>query len=160
MTTQQLLEKAKAAKLSAMLLDTETKNTALLKMADKLVEHTDKILAANKIDVENARGIISEVMIDRLSLSPERIEGMAKGIRDVALLPDPVGNVIERTERENGLIIEKTSVPIGVTAIIYESRPNVTSDAAALSLKSGNVCVLRGGKEAYNMSFCHRTLRH
>ena len=150
MTTQQLLEKAKAAKLSAMLLDTETKNTALLKMADKLVEHTDKILAANKIDVENARGIISEVMIDRLSLSPERIEGMAKGIRDVALLPDPVGSVIERTERENGLIIEKTSVPIGVTAIIYESRPNVTSDAAALSLKSGNVCVLRGGKEAYN----------
>ena len=150
MTTQQLLEKAKAAKLSAMLLDTETKNTALLKMADKLVEHTDKILAANKIDVENARGIISEVMIDRLSLSPERIEGMAKGIRDVALLPDPVGSVIERTARENGLIIEKTSVPIGVTAIIYESRPNVTSDAAALSLKSGNVCVLRGGKEAYN----------
>lgn len=150
MTTQQLLEKAKAAKLSAMLLDSQTKNTALLKMADKLIEHTDKILAANKIDVENARGIISEVMIDRLSLSSERIEGMAKGIRDVALLPDPVGSVIERTERENGLIIEKTSVPIGVTAIIYESRPNVTSDAAALSLKSGNVCVLRGGKEAYN----------
>lgn len=148
MTTQQLLEKAKAAKLSAMLLDTEKKNTALLKMADKLIEHTDKILAANKIDIENARGIISDVMIDRLSLSPERIEGMAKGIRDVALLPDPVGSVIERTERENGLIIEKTSVPIGVTAIIYESRPNVTSDAAALSLKSGNVCVLRGGKEA------------
>ena len=148
MTTQQILEKAKAAKLSAMLLDTETKNTALLKMADKLIEHTDKILAANKIDVENARGIISEVMIDRLSLSPERIEGMAKGIRDVAVLPDPVGNVIEKTERENGLLIEKTSVPIGVTAIIYESRPNVTSDAAALSLKSGNVCVLRGGKEA------------
>ncbi len=148
MTTQQLLEKAKAAKLSAMLLDTQTKNTALLKMADKLIEHTDKILAANKIDVENARGTISEVMIDRLSLSPERIEGMAKGIRDVAVLPDPVGSVIERTERENGLIIEKTSVPIGVTAIIYESRPNVTSDAAALSLKSGNVCVLRGGKEA------------
>ncbi len=148
MTTQQILEKAKAAKLSAMLLDTQTKNTALLKMADKLIEHTDKILAANKIDVENAKGIISEVMIDRLSLSPERIKGMAKGIRDVAVLPDPVGNVIERTQRENGLIIEKTSVPIGVTAIIYESRPNVTSDAAALSLKSGNVCVLRGGKEA------------
>ena len=148
MTTQQLLEKAKAAKLSAMLLDTETKNTALLKMADKLIEHTDKILVANKIDVENARGIISEVMIDRLSLSEERIEAMAKGIRDVALLPDPVGTVLERVERENGLIIEKTSVPIGVTAIIYESRPNVTSDAAALSLKSGNVCVLRGGKEA------------
>ncbi len=148
MTTQQLLERAKAAKLSAMLLDTQTKNTALLKMADKLVEHTDRILAANKTDVENARGIISEVMIDRLSLSAERIEAMAKGIRDVAFLPDPVGSVIERTKRENGLIIEKTSVPIGVTAIIYESRPNVTSDAVALSLKSGNVCVLRGGKEA------------
>ncbi len=148
LTTLELLERAKAAKLSAMLLDTETKNKALSKMADKLIEHTDSILAANKTDVENARGIISDVMIDRLSLSPERIEGMAKGIRDVIALPDPVGTVIERVERENGLVIEKTSVPIGVTAIIYESRPNVTSDAAALSLKSGNVCVLRGGKEA------------
>ena len=150
LTTHELLEKAKAAKLSAMLLDTKTKNTALLKMADKLIEHTDRILFANNIDVENARGIISDVMIDRLSLSAERILSMAQGIRNVADLPDPVGNVIEKTVRENGLIIEKTSVPIGVTAIIYESRPNVTSDAAALSLKSGNVCVLRGGKEAYN----------
>ena len=119
-------------------------------MADKLIEHTDKILSANAVDVEKAKGIISDVMIDRLSLSKERIASMAQGIRDVASLPDPVGQVIERVERENGLIIEKTSVPIGVTAIIYESRPNVTSDAAALSLKSGNVCVLRGGKEAYN----------
>jgi len=150
MTTKQLLENAKKAKLSAMLLDTETKNKALFKMADKLIENTEKILAANDVDVKNARGIISDVMIDRLSLSKERIESMAQGIRDVAALPDPVGEVIERVERENGLIIEKTSVPIGVTAIIYESRPNVTSDAAALSLKSGNVCVLRGGKEAYN----------
>lgn len=150
MTTQQLLENAKKAKMEAMLLDTETKNAALCCMADKLIEHTDKILAANKIDVENARGIISDVMIDRLSLSEDRIKSMAQGIRDVAALPDPVGNVLERVERENGLVIEKTSVPIGVTAIIYESRPNVTSDAAALSLKSGNVCVLRGGKEAYN----------
>ena len=150
MTTQQLLENAKAAKLEAMLLDTDTKNTALLAMADKLTEHTDRILAANIVDVENARGIISDVMIDRLSLTSERIAAMAQGIRDVAALPDPVGEVLERVERENGLVIEKTSVPIGVTAIIYESRPNVTSDAAALSLKSGNVCVLRGGKEAYN----------
>lgn len=150
MTTQQLLENAKAAKREAMLLDTKEKNTALLAMADKLIQHTDKILTANAVDVENARGIISDVMIDRLSLSRERIEAMAQGIRDVAALPDPVGQVIERVERENGLVIEKTSVPIGVTAIIYESRPNVTSDAAALSLKSGNVCVLRGGKEAYN----------
>ncbi|MBQ8391336.1 MAG: glutamate-5-semialdehyde dehydrogenase [Clostridia bacterium] len=150
MTTRQILENAKAAKLSAMLLDTNTKNDALLCMADKLIEHTDKILSANAVDVEKAKGIISDVMIDRLSLSKERIAAMAQGIRDVASLPDPVGQVIERVERENGLIIEKTSVPIGVTAIIYESRPNVTSDAAALSLKSGNVCVLRGGKEAYN----------
>ncbi len=150
MTTRQILENAKAAKLSAMLLDTDTKNNALLCMADKLVEHTDKILSANSVDVEKARGIISDVMIDRLSLSKERIAAMAQGIRDVASLPDPVGQVLERVERENGLVIEKTSVPIGVTAIIYESRPNVTSDAAALSLKSGNVCVLRGGKEAYN----------
>ena len=150
MTTQQLLENAKEAKLEAMLLDTDTKNTALLAMADKLTEHTDRILAANAIDVENARGIISNVMIDRLSLTSDRIAAMAQGIRDVAALPDPVGEVLERVERENGLVIEKTSVPIGVTAIIYESRPNVTSDAAALSLKSGNVCVLRGGKEAYN----------
>lgn len=150
MTTQQLLENAKAAKLEAMLLDTDTKNAALLAMADKLTEYTDRILSANKVDVENARGIISDVMIDRLSLTKERISVMAQGIRDVAALPDPVGKVLERVERENGLVIEKTSVPIGVTAIIYESRPNVTSDAAALSLKSGNVCVLRGGKEAYN----------
>ena len=150
MTTKQILENARAAKLSAMLLDTNKKNDALLCMADKLIEHTDKILSANAVDVEKAKGIISDVMIDRLSLSKERIASMAQGIRDVASLPDPVGQVIERVERENGLIIEKTSVPIGVTAIIYESRPNVTSDAAALSLKSGNVCVLRGGKEAYN----------
>ncbi|MBE7034007.1 MAG: glutamate-5-semialdehyde dehydrogenase [Ruminococcaceae bacterium] len=150
MTTRQLLENAKKAKMEAMLLDTETKNKLLLCMADKLIENTEKILEANKIDVENARGIISDVMIDRLSLSGSRIEGMAQGIRDVAALPDPVGQVLERVERENGLVIEKTSVPIGVTAIIYESRPNVTSDAAALSVKSGNVCVLRGGKEAYN----------
>ena len=150
MTTQQILEGAKAVKRTAMLLDTKTKNNALLKMADKLIENTEKILAANSIDVENARGVISDVMIDRLSLSKERIESMAQGIRDVVALPDPVGHVIERVERENGLVIEKTSVPIGVAAIIYESRPNVTSDAAALSLKSGNVCVLRGGKEAYN----------
>ena len=150
MTTRQLLENAKKAKMEAMLLDTETKNKLLLCMADKLIENTEKILEANKIDVENARGIISDVMIDRLSLSESRIEDMAQGIRDVAALPDPVGQVLERVERENGLVIEKTSVPIGVTAIIYESRPNVTSDAAALSVKSGNVCVLRGGKEAYN----------
>ena len=150
MTTQQLLENAKSAKAAAMLLDTEKKNTALLKMADKLIEHTDKILAANKIDVENAKGIISDVMIDRLSLSEDRIRAMAQGIRDVASLPDPVGSVIERTERENGLVIEKTSVPIGVTAIIYESHPNVTADAAGLFLKTGNAVLLRCSGDAIN----------
>lgn len=149
MTTAQILEKAKKAKQSAFMLTTEQKNDALLKMADALIDATDDILTANKTDVENARGKISDVMIDRLSLTKERIEGMAQGIRDVAKLPDPVGRVIERVERPNGLVIEKTGVPIGVVAIIYESRPNVTSDAAALALKSGNVCVLRGGKEAY-----------
>ena len=150
MTTQELLENARGAKKEAMLLSTEKKNEALLRMADKLTEHCDKILEANTVDVEKARGAISDVMIDRLSLTKDRIASMAQGIREVAALPDPVGSVIESVERENGLIIEKTSVPIGVTAIIYESRPNVTADAAALSLKSGNVCVLRGGKEAYN----------
>ncbi len=150
MTTAQILENAQKAKQSAMLLDTQTKNAALLKMADKLIEHSDKILAANEIDIKNAQGTISDVMIDRLTLSKERIEQMAQGIREVAALSDPVGRVLQRVDRENGLIIEKTAVPIGVTAIIYESRPNVTSDAAALSLKSGNVCILRGGKEAYN----------
>lgn len=149
MTTKQILENAKGAKLEAMLLDTEKKNNALLCMADKLIENTEKILVANEKDVENARGVISDVMIDRLSLTSERIAQMADGIRQVALLPDPVGKVLEKTVREDGLLIEKTAVPIGVTAIIYESRPNVTSDAAALSLKSGNVCVLRGGKEAF-----------
>ncbi len=149
MTTLEILENAKEAKLEAMLLDTEKKNAALLCMADKLIEDTDKILEANKKDVENARGTISDVMIDRLSLSADRIKAMADGIRQVALLPDPVGRVLDKIVRDDGLVIEKTAVPIGVTAIIYESRPNVTSDAAALALKSGNVCILRGGKEAF-----------
>ena len=106
------------------------------------------ILAANKQDLDAARDVISPVMLDRLALSEARIHDMAEGIRQVAALPDPVGQVLERVERPNGLVIEKTAVPMGVVAIIYESRPNVTSDAAALALKSGNVCVLRGGKEA------------
>ncbi len=149
MTTTQILENARSAKAQAMLLDTEQKNTVLLKMADALLEDCDEILASNAIDVQNSRGIISDVMIDRLTLSKERITQMAQGIRDVAALPDPVGKVISSYERPDGLLIEKVAVPIGVTAIIYESRPNVTSDAAALSLKSGNVSVLRVGKEAH-----------
>ena len=118
-------------------------------MADALISEQETILAANAKDVAAARGTVSDVMIDRLQLSASRIEGMAKGIRDVADLPDPVGRILSSETRPNGLLIEKVSVPLGVVAIIYESRPNVTSDAAALCLKSGNVCVLRSGKEAY-----------
>ncbi len=149
MTTKDILELAAQAKTDIALMSVEDKNNALSAMADALVENTDYILEENQKDIDAARGTISDVMIDRLSLSNERIEGMAKGIRDVIALPCPVGSVLERIERDNGLIIEKTSVAMGVVAIIYESRPNVTSDAAALTLKSGNVCVLRGGKEAF-----------
>lgn len=149
MTTQEMLKLAKEAKTSMMLADTEKKNAALLAMAEELLAGTDEILAENEKDLEASKGIISDVMLDRLALSKARIEGMAKGIREVAELPDPVGKVLRRVERPNGLVIEKTAVAMGVVAIIYESRPNVTSDAAALALKSGNVCVLRGGKEAY-----------
>ena len=127
----------------------QQKNDALLAMAQALEDHKDEILAANAQDVSAATGHISTVMLDRLALSEGRISDMAEGIRQVVALPDPVGKVLRRVERPNGLVIEKTAVPMGVVAIIYESRPNVTSDAAALALKSGNVCVLRGGKEAY-----------
>ena len=149
MTTMELLKKARGAKGAMALADTERKNRALLEMARALEDRTTDILAANEKDLEAARGIISEVMLDRLALSPERIAGMAQGMREVAALPDPVGAVLSRVERPNGLVIEKTAVPMGVIAIIYESRPNVTSDAAALALKAGSACVLRGGKEAH-----------
>ena len=149
MTTQELLLQANRAKGAMALADTETKNQALLAMADALLAHESAILAANALDLEAARGTISEVMLDRLALSPQRIAGMAQGIREVAALPDPVGEVRNRVERPNGLVIEKTAVPMGVIAIIYESRPNVTSDAAALALKAGSACVLRSGKEAH-----------
>lgn len=149
MTTLEILKQAKAAKRVLAKLTSEQKNEALYAMADALVESTDEILNENLKDIEAARGVISDVMIDRLTLTQERIQGMADGIREVAKLPDPVGEVLERVERENGMVIEKTAVPMGVVAIIYESRPNVSSDAAALALKSGNVCVLRGGKEAF-----------
>ena len=149
MTTFELLQKAKSAKGAMTLASTDTKNAALLAMADALITNQQAILAANALDLEAAKGTVSDVMLDRLALSPERIEGMAQGIREVAELPDPVGAVLSRTERPNGLVIEKTAVPMGVIAIIYESRPNVTSDAAALALKAGSACVLRGGKEAH-----------
>lgn len=149
MTTLDILKQAKAAKGELAKLGTEEKNNALLAMADALEENCSAILEENRKDVEAARGKITDVMIDRLSLDESRIKGMADGIRDVVKLPDPVGRVLERVELENGLTVEKTAVPMGVVAIIYESRPNVSSDAAALALKSGNVCVLRGGKEAF-----------
>ncbi len=149
MTTQEILVKAKAAAPKLRAATTEQKNNYLHHMADSLVANTDPILAANKEDIAAAEGKISPVMIDRLRLTRERIWDMAEGIRQVANLPDPVGRVITSSCRPNGLIIEKVSVPLGVVAIIYESRPNVTSDAAALTLKSGNACVLRGGKEAF-----------
>ena len=144
-----MLEAAKAAKNEIANLSTEEKNRALEAMATALVENSGDILAANAQDMENAKDKISTVMLDRLMLNLQRIEAMAKGIRDVALLPDPVGRLLDEHTREDGLQITKVAVPMGVIAIIYESRPNVTSDAAALALKSGNVCVLRGGKEAF-----------
>ena len=148
-STFEILQEAKAVKSVLCTLDTETKNNALLKMAEALEENCDFILSENQKDMENAKGTVSEVMLDRLALSRDRIKGMADGIREVALLPDPVGEILATVERPSGIIVEKTAVPMGVVAIIYESRPNVTSDAAALALKSGNVCVLRGGKEAF-----------
>ena len=154
MTTQEILEAARSAKKTLALADSATREKALLGMADALSspEAQAAILEANAADLDAARGHISEVMLDRLALTPDRINAMAKGIRDVAALPDPVGEVLRRIERPNGLVIEKTAVPMGVVAIIYESRPNVTSDAAALALKSGNACILRCGKEAWRSS--------
>lgn len=155
MTTQEILIQAKEAKTALMLADTNIKNTALEKMADALEkpEYAGRILEANALDLEAAKGTIPDVMLDRLLLTKERIQGMADGIRTVVKLDDPVGKVLLETIHPNGLAIRKTAVPMGVTAIIYESRPNVTSDAAALAVKSGNVCVLRSGKEAWRT--CH-----
>ena len=151
MTTQQILEAARSAKSALALADNAVRSTALLGMADALcdAQNQSAILAANAEDMAAAKGHISDVMLDRLALTVPRIEAMAQGIREVAALPDPVGRVLNRVERPNGLVIEKTAVPMGVIAIIYESRPNVTSDAAALAIKSGNACILRCGKEAW-----------
>ncbi len=149
MTTQELLASAKSAKSAMALADTATKNRALLAMADCLESATEDILAANALDLAAAVGTVSPVMLDRLALNDQRIAGMAQGIREVAALPDPAGRVTHHVERPNGMVIEQTATPMGVIAIIYESRPNVTSDAAALALKAGSACVLRGGKEAH-----------
>ena len=151
MTTQEILEAARAAKQAVALASSRTRQSVLERMADALCapDSVEAILAANAEDMAAAKGHISDVMLDRLALTPERIGAMAKGILEVAALPDPVGAVLNRVERPNGLVIEKTAVPMGVIAIIYESRPNVTSDAAALAIKSGNACILRCGKEAW-----------
>ncbi|MGQ7595404.1 glutamate-5-semialdehyde dehydrogenase [Streptococcus suis] len=149
-TTQALLDSLLAHKASINLATTEQKNQALSAMADQLVAQTEAILAGNAIDMEHAQGKISQVMQDRLLLTPERIEAMADGIRALIGLPDPVGLVLEESTRADGLKISKKSIPFGLVGMIYESRPNVTSDAAALAIKSGNAVILRGGKEAFH----------
>ncbi|MBY4969612.1 glutamate-5-semialdehyde dehydrogenase [Streptococcus suis] len=149
-TTQALLDSLLAHKASINLATTEQKNQALSAMADQLVAQTDAILAGNAIDMENAQGKISQVMQDRLLLTAERIEAMADGIRALIGLPDPVGLTLEESTRADGLQIRKKSIPFGLVGMIYESRPNVTSDAAALAIKSGNAVILRGGKEAFH----------
>ena len=149
-TTQEQLALARSAKKSINTANTALKNQALEAMASQLLKATEAILAANQIDMEAARGKISEVMLDRLFLDQERIAGMAQGIRALIDLPDPIGEVLDTEVLENGLEIQKVRVAMGVIAIIYESRPNVTSDAAALAIKSGNAVVLRTGKDAFH----------
>ena len=148
-STQEQFEQVKAVKKSINTASETVKNQALLAMADHLVKATEDILAANALDMEAAKGKISDVMLDRLYLDAGRIEAMASGIREVVALPNPIGEILETNPLENGLVITKKRVAMGVIGIIYESRPNVTSDAAALALKSGNAVVLRSGKDAY-----------
>lgn len=147
----ELGKKAKEAEKTLMIATTEQKNKALKYIAQALIENADEIIQANTIDLENGKNNgMSEAMLDRLKLDKGRIKGMAKGVEDVVLLPDPVGRVLSETTRPNGLNIKKVSTPLGVIGVIFEARPNVTSDAAALCLKSGNTVILRGGKEAIN----------
>ena len=150
MTTLDILKRAKAAAPGLSALSTDRKNKAIMAMASSLEASSGEILRANLVDMEAARGHISDVMLDRLRLTEERIRSMADGMRDVAKLPDPAWTTLESVTRPNGLRLYKVAVPLGVIAIIYESRPNVTSDAAVLAFKSGNVCVLRSGKEAWH----------
>lgn len=148
---EQLGMKAKEAAKSLMIASTEEKNKALESIANALVNNTDKIIEENKKDLENAaNNNMAQAMMDRLKLDRDRILGMAEGVKGVIDLPDPVGKVLSTVERPNGLIIKKVATPMGVIAVIFEARPNVTSDAAALCLKSGNTVILRGGKEAIN----------
>ena len=152
-TTFEIIKNARQAAPVLAASDTGTRHKALLAMADRLEEATGDILKANAEDVEASREKYGAVMIDRLMLSEERIKGMADGIRDVVALPDPVGKVLAEVVRPNGLVIKKTAVPLGVISIIYESRPNVTSDAASLAIKSANAAVLRGGKESFRSNY-------
>ncbi|MGQ7379146.1 glutamate-5-semialdehyde dehydrogenase [Streptococcus suis] len=151
-STQALLDSLLAHKASINLATTEQKNQALSAMADQLLAQTEAILAGNEIDMENAQGKISQVMQDRLLLTAERIEAMADGIRALIGLPDPVGLVLEESTRADGLNICKKSIPFGLVGMIYESRPNVTSDVAGLAIKSGNAVIMRGGKDAFHSS--------
>lgn len=149
MTTLDILKKTRAARSSLAALDETAKNRILLAMAEALMAAEDDILAENDADMTAARGHINDVMLDRLRLDHDRLAGMAEGVRAIAALPDHTGRVLSEVRRPNGLVVHKVQVPLGLVSIIYESRPNVTSDAAALAVKSGNVCVLRSGKEAH-----------
>ena len=149
MTTLDILKKTRAARGSLAALAETAKNRILLAMAEALMAAEDDILAENDADMTAARGHINDVMLDRLRLDHDRLAGMAEGVRAIAALPDHTGRVLSEVRRPNGLVVRKVQVPLGLVSIIYESRPNVTSDAAALAVKSGNVCMLRSGKEAY-----------
>lgn len=148
-TTQEILQAAAGAKRALALCPTGQKNKALLAAADAVRAAADEILAENAADLAAARGSMPDPMLDRLALDPKRVEAMAAGLAAVAALPDPAGRLLEERRLVSGLLLQKVAVPLGVVAIIYESRPNVTADAAALAIKSGNACVLRGGREAY-----------
>lgn len=145
----EMFKRTKRASRLLAVVSSEARNLALEKIAQGLEKNAESILEANALDIQRAKGVIGDVMIDRLRLTPARIADMAKGVREVAALPDPLARTLEQVERPNGLRIEKVAVPLGVVAIIYESRPNVTADAAALCIKSGNACLLRGGSSAY-----------
>ena len=149
MTTLDILKAAKISAPSLAAVNTEQKNNALCAMADALEVNCATILTENEKDMAAARDHLSDSMLDRLALTQDRIHAMAEGIRQVVALPDPVGRVRSRTERPNGIVIDRVGVAVGVIAIVYESRPNVTSDAAALAIKAGSACVLRSGKDAF-----------
>lgn len=157
MTTMDILRRTKAAWPSICNASAEDKNRILSAMADSLQAECDAILRCNAEDMDAARGHISDVMLDRLYLDKDRIDAMADGIRATVALPDHTGRILAQIDHPNGMKIYKKQVPLGLVAIIYESRPNVTSDAAALTIKSGNVCMLRSGKEAFNS--CHAIVK-